>query len=43
MNKSVREAQQIIYTQITYVASAKGRRILADAAFHLGAQLWEVR
>lgn len=41
MNRNIVEAQQIIYTAITTTASKYGQKILANAAFHLGSQVWE--
>ena len=43
MNTNIAQAQQELYKAITYTASKKGQSILANAAFYLGAQLWEVR
>ena len=41
MNKSIRAAQQILYTAITQTASKSAQRKLANAAYHLGERLWE--
>jgi hypothetical protein len=41
MNKKIVEAQQIIYTAITYTSSKAAANKLARAAFYLGEQVWE--